>query len=82
VNWYWVWTGVLAGMIALVAVPEVYAIMTGGKTLSQFTAEVCTAWPPMIWILGVMAGGLAVHFWWRWTPEVVGVTLKALYKGQ
>jgi hypothetical protein len=79
-NWYWVWTSWLLFLIVSFAALEGYAISkTDGVTLSQFTAEVSAAWPLMPWVLGVLAGGLAVHFFWHWQPKIVGVSMKALF---
>lgn len=67
-----VWTCWLVFMAASFAVFEIWAVMTKGLTLSMFTWVASEAWPPLIWICGVLAGGLAVHFWWRWAPPSIG----------
>ena len=63
-----IWTGFLLGFIALFAILETWAIMTGGTTLSRYTYEITKAWPPLIFLLGMIVGGLGVHFWWHWNP--------------
>ena len=63
-----IWTAFLLGFIILFGVFETWALMTGGTTLSRYTYEVTKAWPPMIFILGFVSGGLCVHFWWHWSP--------------
>jgi len=68
--WGWIWTGWLLSLIASFAVLEGWAIAHGGVTLSQFTATVSRAWPLLPWVCGLIVGGLAVHFWWQWTPAV------------
>ena len=64
----WIWTAFLLGFIALFAGIEGYALSTGGTTLSRYTYELTKAWPPLIFILGTVSGGLCVHFWWHWSP--------------
>lgn len=63
-----IWTAFLLAFIVAFAVIETWAIMTGGTTLSRYTYEVTAAFPLLIFILGGVAGGLAVHFWWHWSP--------------
>lgn len=38
------------------------------NTLSRFVYDVGAKWPLAIWLCGVFAGGLAVHFFWHWCP--------------
>ena len=38
------------------------------NTLSKFIAELGSAFPLSIFLMGMFAGGLAVHFFWRWCP--------------
>ncbi len=64
-----IWTVFLLSFVVLFAIFETWALMTGGTTLSRYTYEVTKAWPPLIFLLGIVVGGLAVHFWWRWNPE-------------
>lgn len=39
-----------------------------GNTLSHFIYTIGSQWPLSIWIMGMFAGGLAVHFFWHWCP--------------
>jgi len=64
----WVWTGWLGFFIASFAVFETWALRTGRTTLSRYTWNASQAWPPLPFVLGLIAGGLAVHFWWHWCP--------------
>lgn len=65
--WYWIWSGWLLALVGTFAVLEGWALKNGGVTLSSFTDIVSEKWPPIIWVCGAMAGGLAVHFWWHWS---------------
>jgi hypothetical protein len=38
------------------------------NTLSRAIWELGQKWPLSIWLMGVFAGGLAVHFFWNWNP--------------
>ena len=64
----WVWVGWLLVIVASFAAFEGYALHTGRTTLSRFTWTISQKWPPMPFVLGLIAGGLAVHFWWHWCP--------------
>lgn len=35
-------------------------------TLSKFVAYLGAKWPLTIFFFGLVTGGLAVHFFWRW----------------
>jgi hypothetical protein len=67
-----VWTAWLVGFVASFAVFETWALLTKGLTLSMFTWVLSENWPPIIFICGLLAGGLAVHFWWHWAPPSIG----------
>ena len=72
-NWGWlVWTSWLGFFVASFAVFEAWALATKGLTLSMFTWHISESWPPIIFVAGMMAGGLAVHFWWHWNPPSSG----------
>ena len=60
----WAWTGWLLFLIASFAVFEGYAIRTHRTTLSAFVWALSKGWPPLPFVCGLVAGGLAVHFWW------------------
>ena len=67
----WVWVGWLLFLIASFAVIEGLALARGKTTLSRFTYRVTMAFPPLIFLIGVLVGALAVHFWWHWCPPVL-----------
>ena len=71
-NMVWVWTGWLVLLVLTFAVLEGIALARGGLTLSMYTWHLSEQWPPIIWLCGVLAGGLAVHFWWHWAPPSTG----------
>lgn len=67
--WDLIWTLWVAAILVSFAIFETLAIKRpGGKTLSRFVWEVSKAWPPLPFVLGLLVGGLAVHFWWPWCP--------------
>lgn len=38
------------------------------NTLSMAIFQLGSRWPLSIFIMGMFAGGLAVHFFWHWCP--------------
>lgn len=60
-----VWSAMLLGWLALFAIFEGYALLTGNETLSAFVRGMGTNYPfvPYVYIVTVL--GLAVHFWWQ-----------------
>lgn len=67
-RWMWaVWAGAI---IISFAVFEGYALMQpDGVTLSQAVVDLSHAWPPIVFLLGMLVGGLVAHFWWFWVPR-------------
>lgn len=43
---------------------EGWALAHNKKTLSRVVWDFTKAWPPLPFIFGLVAGGLAVHFFW------------------
>ena len=43
---------------------ECFAIVTGRPTLSRFVWTVSKRWPPFPWVVGLLTGFLASHFFW------------------
>lgn len=68
-KWTWIWTGWIVLIIASFFGFEITAIVTNGTTLSHFTWNVTAEFPLLPWLGGVLAGGLAVHFWWSGNPN-------------
>lgn len=66
----WVWIGWLLAIVISFAVFEGYALRKNKTTLSRFTWNASKAWPPLPWVIGNVTGGLAVHFWWHWCPDL------------
>lgn len=60
----WVWAGWLLFLVVSFAVFEGWALMMDRATLSRFVWTLSKAWPPLPFVCGLIAGGLAVHFWW------------------
>ena len=42
------------------------------NTLSRAIYTIGSTWPLSIWIMGAFAGGLAVHLFWHWCPDLMG----------
>ena len=65
-NWKWAtaWTVWLVILVVSFGFLEGYAIHTGGTTLSAYVWHLSKGWPPLPFVAGLVAGGLAVHFWW------------------
>jgi hypothetical protein len=63
-----IWTGWLLFVVASFGVIEGLAIHNHATTLSRFTWEVYEQWPLIAVVYGMIFGGLAVHFWWHWSP--------------
>jgi len=38
------------------------------NTLSHFIYTIGSTWPLSIFLMGMLCGGLAVHFFWHWCP--------------
>lgn len=51
-------------ILATFALAEGYALYTGRSTLSRWVWNVNKDFPPFGWIMGVIVGFLACHFWW------------------
>lgn len=67
-------TGAIAWLVtvSLLALYEWWALATGHESLSRAMWNATSAWPPLIFLIGEVTGGLAVHFWWRWDPSTTG----------
>lgn len=66
----WVWLVALIVAIVFFAIFEGYALNhpKRASTLSACIAYIGAKWPLSLWICGVFAGGLAVHFFWHFCP--------------
>lgn len=66
---FWtLWIGVLG--IGYFSVFETIALANGGESFSAFVVRACYAWPPLIFLMGGLTFGLAVHFFWFWKAPV------------
>lgn len=66
--WYIAWTGLNAAWVIGFALLEGYAFQTRGLTLSMYVYDLSLYFGPFPFLLGIVVGGLAVHFWWHWLP--------------
>lgn len=66
----WQWLLGLLGAMSFFAVVEGYAFKYPERqnTLSRTIYDLGSKWPLSIFIMGMFAGGLAVHFFWHWCP--------------
>jgi predicted outer membrane lipoprotein len=64
------WIIGLCAAIAFFAVFEAYALRHPDRqnTLSMAIYTIGSKWPLSIFIMGMFCGGLAVHFFWHWSP--------------
>src|SRR5262245_25604984 len=60
----WIWAGWIIFLIVSFAAFEAFAIATRRMTLSRFVWTASKNFPLLPFIAGLLAGGLAVHFWW------------------
>jgi hypothetical protein len=58
------WTGWIVLSLAAFAGLEFWAISAGRKTFSRYVWDFSREWPPVIFLAGLVVGGLAIHFWW------------------
>lgn len=66
----WVWLGWLLTIAVTFAIFEGYALShADGLSLSQFTVDALTAWPPLHVLIGIGIGILITHFSWHWVPK-------------
>jgi hypothetical protein len=70
VNLTWMWVLGLIGAVAFFIFVEGYAFRHPQQqnTLSRTIYDLGSKFPLSIWIMGMFAGGLAVHFFWHWCP--------------
>lgn len=61
---YWKWAAWLLLIVVSFSVMEGYSLYDNTATLSRFVWTVTYYFPLLPWIVGVLVGGLAVHFWW------------------
>lgn len=64
----WLWLAWFGAALLTFAVIETIAVRTGRKTLSQCVYDLSRAWPPLPFVIGVVVGALAAHWWWQWVP--------------
>lgn len=64
------WTVLIVAFVILFAIGETYALNRNKTTLSRYVVNACKAWPLLPFLLGMLVGGLAVHFWWPWCPDL------------
>lgn len=67
-NLVWIWPAFLASWVVVFGVLETIAMLNKGLTLSMWTWHLSEEWPLFTFLCGLVAGGLAVHFWWHWAP--------------
>ena len=63
-----VWVVWAALVLVAFAWLETRAIRRNRPTLSLTVWWISQRWPPFPFVVGLVVGGLAVHFWWHWCP--------------
>lgn len=65
---------IIATCVALLtfAILEGYAFKHPERenTLSRAVYTIGSQWPISIWFMGIFCGGLGVHFFWHWCPDM------------
>jgi uncharacterized integral membrane protein len=56
------WVAVVGALVAILLGIDVFCKLTGRKTLSRVVHDAASEWPIISFILGVIVGGLAWHF--------------------
>jgi hypothetical protein len=64
-----IWAVIILVCLALILGYEFYALFTGRQTLSSYTVHGCRQYPLIPFFVGMVVGGLAVHFWLPWCPD-------------
>lgn len=64
------WTLGLVAFVIFFAIGETYALKRNKLTLSRYVWNASKAWPLLPFLLGALVGGLAVHFFWHWCPDL------------
>jgi hypothetical protein len=64
------WFGLIILCLAIILGYEAIALWTGRQTLSRYTVRGCRNYPLIPFVVGLIVGGLAVHFWLPWCPDI------------
>lgn len=64
------WTAVIVLPLIAFAIGETYAFKNNQLTLSRYVVNASRAWPLLPFVLGLILGGLGVHFFWPWCPDL------------
>lgn len=65
---YWIWGAIILSWIIEFAIYETWNLRKGTPTLSASVWTWSANFPLLPFICGLLAGGLAVHFWWMGAP--------------
>lgn len=65
---YWIWAAWLAFLVVSFGVLEGWNLYRGTPTLSRSVWTWSKNFPLLPFLCGLLAGGLAVHFWWMGAP--------------
>ena len=58
------WSFFFVALFVIWAAAEIYALKTGRETLSRYVWNLTAVFPLLPFIVGLVVGGLAVHFFW------------------
>lgn len=58
------WISFFIIIVVLFAVGESLALANNRQTLSRFVWDLSKAWPALPWVVGILTGFVASHFWW------------------
>lgn len=70
-NTWWIVATIAAVVIFIILEGYAFKHPDRENTLSRAVYNLGKNWPLSIFIMGMFAGGLAVHFFWHWCPELM-----------
>jgi hypothetical protein len=65
---YWIWGAIVMSWVIEFAIYETWNLHKGTPTLSRSVWTWTQNFPLLPFLAGLLAGGLAVHFWWMGAP--------------
>lgn len=73
-----IWIVYLLGAAVAFGIIESMAVKNDGTTLSRFIYDANQFWPLTGVMVGMLFGGLCVHFFWNWDPRLEKLKARCL----